>query len=48
VSYESTVLAPAKETPLLNRVFFGLGAFAGVPSIVRLRFVALRVLFRFV
>jgi hypothetical protein len=46
VSYESIAFAPATETLLLNRIFFGLGGFVGAPSIVRLRFVALRVLLR--
>jgi len=43
VSYESIAPAPATETLLPKRFFFDLGALAEFSSIVRLRFIALRV-----
>jgi hypothetical protein len=48
VSYESIAPAPATETLLPKRFFFDLGALAEFSSVVRLRFIALRVLLRLV
>ena len=48
VSYESIAPAPATETLLPKRFFFDLGALTEFSSIVRLRFIALRVLLRLV
>jgi hypothetical protein len=47
-SYESIGPAPATEMLLPNRFLLDLGALVEISSAVRLRFVALRVLLRFV